>query len=141
VGGQSGDIWLLPCVASDRDGDGGDDGADCAPDDGDAWAPPGEARDLRLERDVGAVVLTWSWPHEPGASTLVHDVLRAPAPDGFTAAACVVSDAPATSARDDGAPASALSCYLVRSENVCPDGVGPLGRRSDGGGREGRSCP
>jgi len=48
----------------------------------------------------------------------------------------------ATTASDMSDPGTGgVFFYLVRATNACPSGDGPLGARSNGTLRDGRSCP
>jgi hypothetical protein len=122
----------------DSDGDGIADPADCAPNNGAAWAIPGPARQLLLS-DPGSsgLAISWSPPSSPGGSALLYDLLRGGSPSDFSAALCVASDTSSTSSSDTP-PAGGLFCYLVRSQHVCG---GTLGSSSAGTPRSGRGCP
>jgi hypothetical protein len=91
------------------------------------------------------MTLTWSAPADPGGliSALLYDALRSGSPSDFNSGICVESnDGGNTTAQDAVAPAlGAFFAYLVRAENACPAGQGPLGNRSDGTPRAGRACP
>jgi hypothetical protein len=73
----------------------------------------------------------------------VYDVLRSEAAADFeSGAVCIVADGVDQQAADATAPPSGAAIfYLVRAENGCPDGQGPLGTDSEGTPRLGRSCP
>nr|MCU0253129.1 integrin alpha [Acidobacteriota bacterium] len=137
------EAMLRTATATDGDGDGHFAGADC--DDGNAsvWAAPGEARELRLGPVSSA--LSWSAPLDPGGTVaaLAYDTLRSGLASDFAgAASCVESDGGDTTSSDTAKPAAgACFFYLVRAQNACPAGQGPLGERSDGTPRAGRSCP
>ena len=112
---------------------------DCNDSDSGLWARPTEVRQLLLP---DRATLTWSAPVSAGANTVAYDLLRSSNPDDFVAASCVVSDTPIRSAGDGGIPSlDSIFYYLVRAQNVCPDGQGPLGTDSSGAPRFGRSCP
>ncbi|MBD3867574.1 MAG: thrombospondin type 3 repeat-containing protein [Acidobacteria bacterium] len=134
------------CACMDTDADQKGDEAiplgACASDcnDGDSliWDTPGEIPTLIFS----AVLATLEWiePVDPGGSTstLVFDVLRSTDPADFeTGSICVESDDGAdTLAVDPEIPGSGIVFYyLVRAENACPKGSGPLGS-----GRSGRTC-
>jgi hypothetical protein len=75
---------------------------------------------------------------------MVYDVLRSNTPaDFFTSAICLESnDGPNSTATDLSNPAiQAVFFYLVRAQDACPSGEGPLGTRSGGSPITGRSCP
>ena len=115
---------------------------DCNDSDGQIWAAPGETQDLAFSMD--GMTLSWSAPAEPGSFSVAYDTLRSGAPGDFGASAtCVESnDSSDTSSIDGSAPAAgAVSYYLSRAENTCPEGQGSLGARSDGTLRAGRTCP
>jgi hypothetical protein len=130
--------WCSGVVQGDSDNDGMPNDQDCAPLDGGLWDAPGPAHGLRIaEGGLGNV--TWLRPHDPGATTLVYDLLRATGTGGFADAVCRVSDLPGTITTDLAAPPpGTLYCYLVRSENGCG---GSMGAASDGSPRTGPACP
>ncbi len=138
-----GEADLRTATASDADGDGRTSAVDC--DDGNAsvWSTPGEARELRLGPATSA--LAWSAPLDPGGtlSALSYDTIRSSVASNFGAGAtCVESDGGDTASADAAKPsAGAGFFYLVRAQNACPSGMGPLGNRSDGTPRSARSCP
>jgi hypothetical protein len=117
---------------------------DCDDADGNVWATPGEVRTVTFGAD--GATLAWVEPLEPGASPgwVRYDVLRSPdASDFLTAPTCVESDdASDTEAFDPAVPGIA-ECwfYLLRAENACPGGQGPLGNASTGSVRTGGDCP
>jgi hypothetical protein len=132
----------LPGSLRDGDGDGFVCIADCDDLDPGSWVAPGEVPSLGFV--AGGTTLAWIPPAEPGATTLVYDVIRSGNPADFLASAsCVESD--------DGADSLAIDqsnpevdrgfFYLVRAANHCPAGEGSLGRGSDGNTRPGRTCP
>ena len=92
---------------------------------------------------AAAVALAWAPPEDIGATSCVYDTLRSLDPSDFTASTCVESDDGSdTVATDATEPAAgAAFYYLVRAQNACPSGDGPLGHDSSGGERAGRSCP
>jgi hypothetical protein len=115
-------------------------GGDCNDADPGIWGVPGEVQDLQLP---DAATLTWSAPASPGALAVLYDALRSTRPSDFvTAAACVTSDSAARSATETATPpANSIFFYLVRAENSCPGGQGPLGSGSSGVVQPGRTCP
>jgi len=138
---DSGGIWL-PGTLRDGDGDGSVCLVDCNDLDPGAWAAPGEVRSLGFV--AGGTTLTWIPPAEPGALTLVYDVIRSGNPADFLGSTtCVESDDGAdTLATDLSIPEFDRGFfYLVRAANLCPAGEGSLGRGSDGNPRPGRTCP
>jgi N-acetylneuraminic acid mutarotase len=115
-------------------------GGDCNDNDPGAWSLPGEARDLTLTDNV---TLVWSAPITPGANSLLYDLIRSPTASDFTGSGtCVASNTPSLGASDAimPPPGSALY-YLVRAENACPGGMGPLGNNSQGNPRSALNCP
>ena len=116
-----------------------DDASDCDDGNGDLWGTPGEAIAVGWpDRDT----LAWSPPLNPGAATLLYDVIRSGDPADFATGSCVATDLGATAATASGAPAPAeLFAYLVRAENGCPLGAGDLGSASDGMPRTATGCP
>lgn len=145
--------WPADAGCVDQDGDGWNSvgapptcatpGLDCDDTDSGIWNTPGAARNLLLAADTAT--LTWNPPLATGGATtsLVYDVLRAPAPDDFRTAFCIESDdGPNTVARDvTTPPAGRAFYYLVRAQNACPQGSGSLGFSSKGLPRVGRGCP
>lgn len=129
----------------DDDNDGALDASDCQPMDGSRWATPGEDRSLTLAKASpgSTTTLTWSPPASPGATEIVHDVLRSSSASDFAGSAdCLESDDGSdTTAQDPADPAGGGFFYLVRANNGCPVGEGPLGFESSGAPRVGRSCP
>jgi hypothetical protein len=128
----------------DDDNDGFADGNDCGSLDGQVWALPGEARDLLLTHDgqTGTTMLTWSAPASLGGTATVYDLIRSENPaDLVGSAQCVESDdGPNTTAADPARPApGGCFFYIARAQNAC--GTGPMGLRSNGTPRVGRSCP
>ncbi|UCF69145.1 MAG: hypothetical protein JSV80_07640 [Acidobacteriota bacterium] len=114
---------------------------DCNDADGDVWATPGEARNLRIMADGS---LEWEPPLDPGGNVILYETLRSDDPADFVDAVICLADAnPQDTAASDGAspPVGGQFSYLVRATNVCPDGEGPLGDASSGLPREGASCP
>jgi Calx-beta domain len=116
--------------------------SDC--DDGNAqvWSAPLEVRDLLLA--ANAQSLSWSAPVSLGGISVLYDSIRSQAaPDFGTSGVCVESnDGLDRQATDSSLPAPGRAFfYLVRAENACPDGQGPLGFRSNGQPIVGRACP
>ena len=134
------------CAGSDHDGD-GFAACDCNDADADAWSKPGEARDLYLTKGAGSeTILSWLAPTEPGGVmvAIVYDAIRSVNPADFVAAAsCLPVAGPGvTTSSDMSDPGTGgVFFYLVRATNACPSGDGPLGTRSSGTPRDGRSCP
>jgi hypothetical protein len=131
---------------TDDDNDGASDGGDCGPLNAQIWATPGEALNLRLAHNTATstTTLTWNPPASPGATALVHDLLRSTSASDFVAAAvCLESDDGSDmTAVDASTPgAGSVFFYVSRSQNGCPAGEGPLGTASFGVARAGRSCP
>jgi hypothetical protein len=130
----------------DGDGDHAGDLCDCEPALAEIWATPGEVRHLRcaLDEFTGEIVLEWFPPQEEGSTVLVYDVLRSDAPIDFLGpAVCLESDDGTDRVARDGEtppPGSALY-YLVRAQNNCLNGEGPLGWRWDAAPRLGIACP
>ena len=135
----------MGCLGADLDGDGWcvSHGVtlDCDDGDPDLWSTPGEVRGLRFrDRDT----LTWVEPVDPGAVAPRYDTLVAPSPVTFLGAGSCVEwdDASDTRASVTGEPAPGeVLHYLVRAENDCLSGQGPLGQASSGTPREGVHCP
>jgi hypothetical protein len=127
----------------DSDADGYCDLGDCDPADNQVWSEPWPVDTLELAREDLATTLNWNQPGQPGATSVRYDLLRSPdAPDFHVPAVCLETDETDTGAQDSQTPpAGALSYYLVRVENDCPDGVGSMGPNSEGVPRTGVSCP
>jgi hypothetical protein len=118
----------------DSDGDGVFDVEDCHPGDSDVWAVPGAARDLTISRDQA----DWLPPDEPGADSILYDLLRFNSPANLALPYCVETDTSATSAAHDGEPApGGAYFYLVRAENSCGAN---LGSSSEGTPRTAGPC-
>lgn len=129
----------------DQDGDGVTAGScDCSDRDGAIWARPSEVRDVRfLRNEVGQTVLTWDLPLEPGGISPRFDTLRSVEPTTpLGATVCVeTDDASDTEAIATDAPPPAESFYyLVRAENECASGSGPLGLSRGLYARQAPSC-
>ena len=116
------------------------DGTDCNDGDAGAWAIPSEVEAVLFPDDV---TLTWAAPSRPGAIADLYDAIRSAIPSDFvTNAVCVASDTgPATATDGTTPPLGKAFYYLVRAQDACPGGQGPLGTRSDGTPITGRSCP
>jgi hypothetical protein len=107
---------------------------------------PGQVTGLIWVDDpvAGVQFLSWSLPGVPGGSTLVYDTLRTSDSLNFlTGTTCVESDDGIDqTAFDFAAPGAGQAFhYLVRAENACPLGDGPLGNWSNAVLRAGRTCP
>jgi hypothetical protein len=114
---------------------------DCNDGDGSIWSTPGEVIALGFD---GPAVLSWSPPVEAGGTSPLYDVVRSDDPTDFvTSASCISIDDPSTSTTDTDDPLSpgAVFHYLVRAENGCNVGQGPVGEHSDGTPRIALSCP
>lgn len=97
---------------------------------------PSEAHDLQLV-GTNPTQLLWMPPANPGGTqTVVYDVLRSPAPDGFLAGVCVASGVPFLGIGDAQVPAHVFF-YLVRAKNGCG---GTLGTDSSGTPNSGADC-
>jgi hypothetical protein len=113
---------------------------DCNDSNAGLWGTPSEALNLSF---VDGVTLSWSAPASPGAASVLYDVIRSANPADFvSAASCTASDSPVASTTDAATPALAGRFhYLVRAQNGCPGGVGPLGNASNGTPRTALDCP
>jgi hypothetical protein len=103
--------------------------------------PPGAVADV-LFTDQDTII--WSEPSVLGGTPVVYDTVRSGDPSDFMVSTTCVEwdDGTNTTAAADEVPASGLVFhYLVRAENACPIGEGPLGSDSDDVEREGRGCP
>ena len=86
-----------------------------------------------------ATALSWSEPDRSGTSAARYDLLRASTPTGFEEATCLASAVASRNASDPQVPApGAVNYYLVRTRSACGAN---LGTSSDGGPRQGASCP
>lgn len=125
---------------TDCDGDGwAPFGGDCDDTNVGLWSLPGEALNLVFGAD--RQTMAWAAPVEHGGSAAVlsYDVLRATAPAGFSAGACVATDQTELTAVDAESPGvGGVFHYLARANNGCG---GTLGIDSAGDGRTGRTCP
>jgi len=113
---------------------------DCSDADGTVWSTPGEAQSL-LWTDIAT--LSWSPPSSPGAALVHYDAIRSTVASDFTASgACVATDESSTSLSDPTTPLLQQPFYyLVRAQNSCPQGNGPLGSGSNGAPRAAIDCP
>jgi hypothetical protein len=126
--------------ATDYDGDGVTPVTDCNDLISAVWATPGEARSLLFAADKSR--LSWTAPQALGATSAAYDVIRAASVAAFSSGTCVASNVGALDTTDGAVPdAGAAWYYLVRAENACPSGTGPLGYASSGSLIGGRSCP
>jgi hypothetical protein len=112
---------------------------DCNDADADNWATPGDVRGLTFTDESN---INWEPPFDPGASSVLFDVLRSASPDDFTAGiVCISSDQAGTAAIDtELPPIGAVHYYLIRAENACPDGQGSVGHDSSGVPRVAAGC-
>jgi hypothetical protein len=116
------------------------DPGDCDDGDGTIWSTPGEVLEARFEDKE---TLSWLPPAEPGGTSPLYDVVRSDDPTDFDqSGVCVSTDDPSTSATDTDNPVlpGAVFHYLMRAENGCSVGQGPVGEESDGTPRSARSC-
>jgi V8-like Glu-specific endopeptidase len=138
---------LLPNGLQENfDSDGLGDACDCDPADPGIWSRPGEVANLSMLHNqfTGLTLISWDPPPEPGALVVAYDTLRSELPFDFIAAGiCVESDDPFDLVAEDGdwLPEGMIYHYLVRAQNSCPDGEGPLGTDFSRRPREGRPCP
>lgn len=137
--------WLPNTAQENLDGDSLGDACDCDSGDPGCWAEPTEIGNLGLIHDqpTGWTVLTWDPPLQFGATSVVYDTLRSEFPFDFRGATCVESDDGLDLLSEDGdfLLEGMVYYYLVRAQNICPDGEGPLGGDWRDKPREGRSCP
>ncbi len=114
---------------------------DCNDSVGDSWATPGETVNLMFGGVTGT--MSWEQPLSPGGTAVVYDVIRSTdRADFFSSATCIeTDDGTDTQAEDLDDPLSQVFYYLVRAQNACPIGVGPLGVTSDGTPRTAAACP
>ncbi|HET8948375.1 MAG TPA: hypothetical protein VFQ07_15450, partial [Candidatus Polarisedimenticolia bacterium] len=125
------------CAAGDHDGD-TFAGCDCDDSNPQAWATPGEVRDLVFTSS--GTKLVWSAPLAPGGNPLVYTTLRFDDPRDFDGVGfCVAMANPnnlSSTDFDTPAPGRAFF-YLIRATSACPNGAGPLGASSSGDPRTG----
>jgi hypothetical protein len=147
-GGNDGDLPLRnggrydvdPAPDTDHDGHNA-----CAGDCDDAsetvWATPGAVDGPRFLAD--AVTLSWTAPAAAGGTSIKYDTLRSAARSDFVNALCLEIDDPSdTQAEDLAVPLpGGIFYYLVRAENSCPAGAGPVGTDWAGTPRAARPCP
>jgi hypothetical protein len=132
------------CTGLDGDQDGrctNEPPVDCDDADPLVWERPGEVPRLDFDDDD---TLSWSQFTRAGATTLEFDLLRSTSPSSFvTGTTCIESnDGSDLVALDPAQPAPQTAFYyLVRAQNGCPSGQGPLGFRTGGAESPGRSCP
>jgi N-acetylneuraminic acid mutarotase len=113
---------------------------DCNDTNSTVWSIPSEVPDLEL---IASNALAWSPPSNPGSTNLGYDAIRSSVAGDFVdGAVCVATNTAGQSAIDDAAPSPGqVFFYLVRADDGCPGGEGPLGTDSSGVTRVGRSCP
>lgn len=128
----------------DIDGDGKDNGLDCAPTDPFAWSAPGEIAQLSLDRDAPSGATTIAWTVGGSGSGAVYDVatgviLRVGiSPLG--SATCLVNGHPGNMLSDTADPAPGQArIFLAREQGAC--GTGSWGYGSDGVERQIPDCP
>ena len=129
----------VPANEVDTDGDGVlECEGDCDLANQEVWATPGEVTGLLLHEVAGVTSLSWTPPTRLGCVVPRYDTLRSMVPNDFmTAAVCIEADGTDTSSVDpDLPPPGSIAFYLVRCENDCPSGQGPLGIAGPG-----RLCP
>ncbi|HHN74498.1 MAG TPA: hypothetical protein ENK10_04645 [Acidobacteria bacterium] len=117
----------------DTDADGAGDACDCAPDDGAAFAVPGETQGLLL--DPGEpTTLHWDDQGPAAGSGTVYDVVTGRlvellADGSFAATTCHAADLATPSTTDSRKPAGGDGFYhLIRGHNVCGAGSYGAGR-------------
>ncbi len=130
-------------LGPDGDSDGVADPCDCAPTDGGAYDPPGEAGGLGFGADRDTISWT-SQAREAGPGT-IYDLLRGDLDDlrstgSIGAASCLAGGLSATSFADGTAPGADRGFYyLVQGRNAC--GSGGWGDSSGGAPRSHPPCP
>lgn len=138
---QNGDGCIdQPDVDADADGI-GRGACDCNDANAQIWSTPGQVRSVRFD---SATAMAWLPPIEPGGAQPRYDVIRSGTPSDFmTGATCVESDdASGTNAAELATPATGQGYYyLVRTENSCAAGSGPLGISGGVYARVARNCP
>ena len=118
---------------------------DCDDAVGTIWGTPGEAQDVLVTNDdpIAGTMFSWSLPVEPGGTQPRFDTIRSSDPADFVAlASCVeTNDALDTLAFDFEDPvAGAVFYYVIRAENDCATGEGPLGTAEGLYSRSARDC-
>jgi photosystem II stability/assembly factor-like uncharacterized protein len=144
AGTHSDSLWtfdLSQLPIPDRDLDGSNNLDDCAPDDGGAFAVPGEVTGVQWD---DATTLRWSSAQPGAGSATVHDVARGALAElpvgGGPSESCLVTGLGADTTTDASVPAlHAGFWYLVRGANVC--GTGTYGSESGGAERVTGACP
>jgi N-acetylneuraminic acid mutarotase len=113
---------------------------DCNDTNSSVWGIPSEVPSLDFSDSSS---LAWAPPSNPGATNLAYDAIRSTvAGDFVNGAVCVASDTIGQGATDTAVPQPGqIFFYLVRADDGCPGGEGPLGSDSSGAPRIGRSCP
>jgi hypothetical protein len=126
---------------TDADGDGFGRGAcDCDDAVPQVWGRPGEVRDVRF---AGPATLVWNAPTNAGGPQPRYDTVRSPSASDFvTSAICLESDDASDRQAPDSEnpPSGTVFFYLVRAENSCAAGVGPLGISRGVWARVARGC-
>ncbi len=135
--------WDPAFDGPDDDADGFCAVGDCDDDDAGVWSDPGPAHSLRLASGLGATLLTWQPPAQPGAAAVFYDTLRSGvASDFHDLTFCLYSDQLLADGQDAAVPGNGgVFHYLIRVENGCPGGSGAMGADSAGNPRSGRPCP
>ncbi len=134
------DVEQLPIP--DRDLDGSNNLEDCAPDDGGAFAGPGEVTGVVFAADKQT--LSWDSAKPTAGADTLHDVARGrlgelPAGSGASES-CLAGGTGDASVTDlEPPPVGDGFWYLVRASNVCA--VGTWGQDSDGLTRSPAVCP
>jgi DNA-binding beta-propeller fold protein YncE len=134
-------VAQMPPWAMDGDADGFVAAVDCNNTSASVWDRPSEVRTLRFAADKRT--MNWLAPTSLGGTSVSYDALRSGTPNDFQAAAtCVATGIGATTTTDVNVPTTGLRFfYLVRANNACPNGRGPLGFASSGGEVLGGVCP
>ncbi|HJQ96701.1 MAG TPA: DUF6531 domain-containing protein, partial [Candidatus Polarisedimenticolaceae bacterium] len=124
--------------ASDIDGDGHLDAADCDDRDASAWSLPGEPTNLHF---VSKTTFLWDAAADIGATAATFVTVRSTSPSNFAAAPASCADPEGLTASTTDAsvpPLGTAFYYLVRARNACGDGL--LGHRSNGAVTPGLAC-
>jgi hypothetical protein len=137
----------IDCDTFDPDGDGVPVCEDCNEHSGDAWATPGEVRNVRWQSILGGQIgLAWTAPEFPGGVNLSYQVLRSETASDFVSdVTCLTNGVPSllwyveTAVPDPGITFN----YLIRGTNKCPGdlGQGDVGSDSAGVPRPAVICP